>query len=131
MNLSTAEAVLCQISDNQTYVKTLHKLAVFDPSEILFPHSASALQKSKLLQILQANLPGWAPVQAIHRKYWDKTAGVNYVRDLAFMEDVEAIKVSIDGNFYATCCFAAVSLRLFCEGVFIFFFVFMSLSPRP
>jgi DNA mismatch repair protein MSH4 len=115
VNISTAEAVLCQIADNQTYVKTLHKLTVFDPSEILFASFAGGVQKSKLLQVLEGNLTGAAPVRAIHRKYWDETTGVTYVQNLAFIEDVEAIKVSIGGNFYATCCFAAVSRRFFCD----------------
>lgn len=105
--------MLCQIADNQTYVKTLHKLTVFDPSEILFASFVGGVQKSKLLQVLEGNLTSGAPVRALHRKYWDETAGVTYVQDLAFTEEVESIKVSIGGNFYATCCFAAVSGFLF------------------
>ena len=112
INLTTAEAVLCQISDNQTYVKTLHKLHVFDPSEILFPQATNALQKSKLQQILETSLDTGSPVFAVARKYWDKTEGLQCVENYAFEEDVQAIKVSIGGNFYASCCFAAVSALL-------------------
>jgi DNA mismatch repair protein MSH4 len=109
VNLSTTEAVLCQIVDNQTYVKTLHKLHVFEPSEILIVSTSFAPSKSKLLQILEANLVVETTITALGRKFWDETAGLDYIHNLAFKEDVEAVKVSIGGNFYATCCLAAVS----------------------
>lgn len=108
INLSTMEAVLCQIVDSQTYARTLHKLRVLEPSEILVPDTALAPTKSKLLQVLEANLDVDAPIQPIHRKYFSETSGLEYVQRLAFKEDVEAIKVSVDGNFFATCCLAAV-----------------------
>ena len=106
VNLSTTEAVLCQICDSQTYVRTLHKLFVFEPSEILFM-STAANPKSKLYSIVETNVPQ-CPISVIDRKYWSETTGVEYIQQLAFKQDVEAIKVSIGGNYFATCCIAAV-----------------------
>lgn len=106
VNLTTAEAVLCQISDNQTFLHTLHKLAVYQPSEVLFMNTAVQL-KSKLYSFVEANHPHLL-LSSADRRYWSETAGVDYIQQLAFKQDVEAIKVSIGGNFYATCCFAAV-----------------------
>ena len=108
VNLSTAEAVLCQISDTQTFPRTVHKLWVFEPTEILFMTTA-AQPKSKLYSIVETNLPQLR-ITVIDRKYWSETAGVEYIQKLAFKQDVEAIKVSVGGNFYATCCIAAVCL---------------------
>ena len=105
VNIDSAEAVLCQISDNQTFVRTVQKLTVYKPTEILFMNTA-AQPKSKLYLIIETNLPYQLTV--IDRKYWSETAGVEYIQHLAFKQDMEAIKVSIGGNFYATCCFAAV-----------------------
>ena len=107
VNLSTTEAVLCQIADNQTYVRTLHKLHVLEPSEIFIPNTA-ATPKSKLYQVLETNLDFDAPLTPLSRRYWDEASGNEYIEKLAFTEDVEAIKVSIGGNFFATCCLAAV-----------------------
>ena len=107
VNLSTTEAVLCQIADNQTYVRTLHKLHVLEPSEIFIPNTAAA-PKSKLFQVLETNLDFDAPLTPLSRRYWDEASGNEYIEKLAFTEDVEAIKVSIGGNFFATCCLAAV-----------------------
>ncbi len=106
VNLSTAEAVLCQISDSQTFPRTVHKLWVFKPTELLFMTTA-AQPKSKLYSIVETNLPQ-IRVTVVDRRYWSETAGVEYIQKLAFKQDVEAVKVSVGGNFYATCCFAAV-----------------------
>lgn len=73
VNLSTAEAVLCEIADNQTFVKTLHKLHVFDPSEVLVA-STPQEQTSKFRQVLAANLSSASPINGIARKYWDESS---------------------------------------------------------
>ncbi|KAL8973963.1 MAG: hypothetical protein Q9197_001792 [Variospora fuerteventurae] len=106
VNLGTTEAVLCQISDNQTFTRTVHKLVVYRPTEILFMTTA-AQPKSKLFSIVEHNLQDYR-LTVIDRKYWSETAGLEYIQRLAFKQDVEAIKVSVGGNFYATCCIAAV-----------------------
>ncbi|KAI4283437.1 MAG: hypothetical protein L6R38_002159 [Xanthoria sp. 2 TBL-2021] len=106
VNLSTTEAVLCQISDNQTFTRTIHKLVVYEPTELLFMTTA-AHPKSKLFNIVEYNIPNLR-ITVIDRKYWSETTGLEYIQHLAFKQDVEAIKVSVGGNFYATCCIAAV-----------------------
>ena len=108
MNLGTAEAVLSQIVDNQSYVKTLHKLAVLDPTTILVPQTA-VQPTSKLMHILQANLSDKVHVQDAPRKFWDEAAGVDYIHQFALEDEVEALTVSIGGNFFAICSLAAVS----------------------
>ena len=106
VNLSTAEASLCQISDNQTYARTVQKLQVYDPSEILVMNTA-ANPKSRLLSLVETNLN--AHITQVERKFWAENPGIDYIQQLAFKQDVEAIKVSVGGNYYATCCLAAVS----------------------
>lgn len=107
VNLSTTESVLCQIVDNQTYVRTLHKLMVFQPSKLLIASTAIHPNKSMLYLMIETNIPELL-ITPIDRKYWGETTGVEYIQQLAFKEDVEAIKVAIGGNYFATCCLAAV-----------------------
>ena len=109
VNLSTAEASLCQISDNQTFPRTLQKLQVYDPTEILFMNTA-ANPKSRLLSLVETHLN--TRVTYVERKFWAEIAGIEYIQQLAFKQDVEAIRLSVDGNYYATCCLAAVSTRV-------------------
>jgi DNA mismatch repair protein MSH4 len=60
-----------------------------------------------MYNILEKEVPG-SRLTALDRKYWSEAAGLEYIQQLAFVEDVEAIKVAIGGNYFATCCLAAV-----------------------
>lgn len=104
VNLSTAETVLCQICDSQTYVKTITKIRVFEPTEILFMNTT---KDSKLYYIVQENVPD-TTFTFQDRRFWSERTGHEYVDRLAFPEDVESIKVILGGNYFAACCFAAV-----------------------
>lgn len=109
VNLDTWEAILCQICDTQTYVRTTQKLAIRSPSEVLIMRSA-ADPKSKLVSILEENLEELdCIVRVLDRTYWAEATGVEYIQQLAFAADVEAIKSSMAGSYFAVCCFAAVS----------------------
>ncbi|OOO12884.1 DNA mismatch repair protein MutS domain protein [Aspergillus oryzae] len=104
INLSTAEAVLCQICDSQTYVKTVTKIGVFEPTEILFMNTA---KDSKLFYIIQENIQE-TTFTFLDRRDWSEKTGHEYVDRLAFPEDIESIKITLGGNYFAACCFAAV-----------------------
>ena len=108
VNLTTTEAVLCQFADTQTYARTCHKIKVFNPTEIIYMSTAV---ESKLLSILSENLEVDKfdiLMTSIDRRYWSETSGFEYVQHLAFPDDLESLKVSVGGNYFATCCFAAV-----------------------
>jgi len=112
VNISTGEAVLSQICDNQFYAKTLNKLLVFDPSEVLIVSTSGPPNpKSMIYQLIEINILG-AKIITVDRRYWSEAAGLDYIQQLAFVEDVEAIKVAIGGNYFATCCLSAVSYML-------------------
>ncbi|KAH7417464.1 DNA mismatch repair protein-like protein MutS [Cadophora sp. MPI-SDFR-AT-0126] len=107
VNITTGEAVLSQICDNQFYARTINKLYVFDPTEILIVStSGPPNKKSNMYSIVEENIIS-SRIITVDRKYWSETAGLDYIQDLAFTEDIGAIKVAIGGNYFATCCFAA------------------------
>jgi len=108
INATTNEAVLSQICDSQFYVKTVHKIEIYGPSVILMVNTAFPPNpKSNLLSILEERLPGTA-IEALDRKYWSETSGLEFIQTLSFREDLDAIRVAIQGNYYATCSFSAV-----------------------
>jgi DNA mismatch repair protein MSH4 len=107
MNLDAAEATLCQISDNQSYVRTLQKLRVYEPSIILVPRYGNN-SSSTLHHSISETLGDGSPLQDIEHSYFSEAAGLDYIKQYAFAEDVAAMKHSSSGNFYAVCCFAAV-----------------------
>ncbi|KAJ5280597.1 hypothetical protein N7478_005969 [Penicillium angulare] len=105
INLATAEVVLCQMCDSPTYVKAVTKIGVFEPNEILFMNTAP---DSKLRFIIQENLPD--PIFTfLDRRYWSDKAGHEYLDRLAFPDEADSLKVTLGGNYFAACCFAAVS----------------------
>ncbi|KAF3159392.1 MutS protein msh4 [Orbilia oligospora] len=107
VNVSTAECTLCEICDSQTYVRTLHKLAVFDPLEILIPETILPPRTSKIPGIIQENLPG-ARLTTLPRKYYNENIGMDYISRLSFKSEAESVQVAISGKFYAISAAAAV-----------------------
>lgn len=109
VNLDTGEAILCQISDSQTYVRTLHKLRVLGPTEILIVSTASS-PKSKLFSIIEENLEDiQSTLTLLDRRYWAEATGQEYIQQYALKDEVEGIKIATTGKYYAVCCIAAVS----------------------
>lgn len=107
INLDTGEAVLSQLNDSQTYVRTTHKLMVFGPSDVLMVHGA-AEPKSKLFSIIEDNLDNLdSKITLIDRKHFAENTGLEYIQQFAFRQDVESIRTAVTGNYYAVCCFAA------------------------
>ncbi|KAJ5716975.1 hypothetical protein N7488_002621 [Penicillium malachiteum] len=99
-----SEVVLCQFCDSPTYVKAVTKIAVFEPSEILFMNTAN---DSKLRRMIQENLSD--PIfTLLDRRYWSDKTGLEYLNRLAFPDDADSLKLALGGNYFAACCFAAV-----------------------
>ncbi|EFR03552.1 DNA mismatch repair protein mutS [Nannizzia gypsea CBS 118893] len=105
VNLSTSEAVLSQICDSQTYARTIHKLAVFEPTEVLLMNTSKE-PSSKLYAAVGENLSHIRTV-TVDRKYWSEQNCHDYVERLSFKEDTETIKMALEGSYFSACCFAA------------------------
>ncbi|KAH6608512.1 DNA mismatch repair protein [Trichoderma cornu-damae] len=107
VNLSIGEATLSQICDNQSYVKTIHKLQLVSPSRIVFmPSACPPNEPSTFFSLVQQLIPE-ADVTSYERSAWSETAGIDYIEYLAPEGDVGPIKVAIQGKYYAICCFSA------------------------
>lgn len=95
---------------------------MYEPSTILIVNTAfPPTPKSNLVSIIEEELPD-ITIEPLDRKYWSEGAGLEFIQALVFREDVEAINVAIEGNFYATCSFAAVgSIFSWCMIVLLIF----------
>ncbi|KAG9991175.1 hypothetical protein KCU78_g19768, partial [Aureobasidium melanogenum] len=40
-------------------------------------------------------------------RYWAETTGIEFIEQFGFIQDVDSIKMSVDGNYFSVCCFAA------------------------
>ncbi|KPM34986.1 MutS 4 [Neonectria ditissima] len=107
VNVSIGEVVLSQICDNQSYVKTIHKIQMSAPSHILFMSTACAPSAPSTLCSLVQELVPEAQVDGLDRSAWSETEGLEYIQSLAFKDDIEPLKVATHGKFYAISSFAA------------------------
>lgn len=110
IHISTGEVVLSQISDNQFYVRTIHKLQMHEPSRIIMlATSCPPYPPSTLYSLIDEHVPQTRLVP-MDRRSWSEASGLEFLQRLASKEDAESIKVVIEGNFYITCSLAAVSM---------------------
>ncbi|KAH6958164.1 muts domain V-domain-containing protein [Fusarium avenaceum] len=107
VNVSIGEVVISQICDNQSYVKTIHKIQLSAPSRILFMSTACPPNNPSTLFSLVQNLIPEAQIDALDRSAWSETEGLEYIHNLAFKDDIEPLKVATKGKFYAISSFAA------------------------
>ncbi|KAL9096095.1 MAG: hypothetical protein Q9165_001618 [Trypethelium subeluteriae] len=71
--------------------------------------STAANPKSKLFCTIEDHLDAFnGSIILLDRRYWAENAGFDYIQQLAFSEDIEAIKLAIGTNYFAVCCIAAV-----------------------
>lgn len=111
VNLTTGEAVLSQFCDNQFYARTLHKIEVFEPSEVLIVSSSAVPNaKTKMFDLVRENISvvQGIKVSSFDRKHFSETAGLDYVRQLSFVKERQSLELVLEGNFFAVCSFAAV-----------------------
>ncbi|KAI8409314.1 hypothetical protein FOFC_09150 [Fusarium oxysporum] len=112
VNVSLGEAVISQICDNQSYVKTIHKIQLSAPSRILFMTTACPPNNpSTLFSLIQDLIPE-TQIDAMERSAWSETEGLEYIHNLAFKDDIKPLKVATQGKFYAISSLAAVSNEL-------------------
>ncbi|CAJ0549703.1 Ff.00g033160.m01.CDS01 [Fusarium sp. VM40] len=107
VNVSIGEVIISQICDNQSYVKTIHKIQLSAPSRILFMSTACPPNNPSTLFSLVQNLIPEAQIDALDRSAWSETEGLEYIHNLAFKDDIEPLKVATKGKFYAISSFAA------------------------
>ncbi|EXK32498.1 DNA mismatch repair protein MSH4 [Fusarium oxysporum f. sp. melonis 26406] len=107
VNVSLGEAVISQICDNQSYVKTIHKIQLSAPSRIIFMTTACPPNNpSTLFSLIQDLLPE-TQIDAMERSAWSETEGLEYIHNLAFKDDIKPLKVATQGKFYAISSLAA------------------------
>ncbi|KAJ4269891.1 MutS protein msh4 [Fusarium torreyae] len=107
VNVSIGEVVISHICDNQSYVKTIHKIQLSAPSRILFMSTACPPNNPSTLFSLVQDLIPEVQIDSMDRSAWSETDGLEYIHNLAFKDDIEPLKVATHGKFYAISSFAA------------------------
>ncbi|XP_041374859.1 mutS protein homolog 4-like isoform X2 [Gigantopelta aegis] len=108
LNLKSPVLVLSQFSDSQTYVKTVTKLQILQPLEIIMPNTAcESGNMSKLFKLITDHFQ-YTSVSTVQRKYFNETKGLQYIRQLCLSE-CQAIEMEVSAKYY---CLAATAALL-------------------
>lgn len=106
-NLATGEITLSTILDSQTYVRTIHKIHVFEPVEILAPNQYLNPNPNKLSVILQSNVSQEIKFVGVDKRNFNQTDGMESVEKLAFERDITYLKEELRDKHHALCALAA------------------------
>ncbi|KDQ55011.1 hypothetical protein JAAARDRAFT_181849 [Jaapia argillacea MUCL 33604] len=112
LDKDTGRAILVQLADCQTYVKTLHQMHLHSPSLIIIPDTflgltdaslASSTKRSSstslLVRCIQEEFPG-VPIETILRKYWNEKVGLEFIHQLCVEDDERAATLVAASNKY-------------------------------
>lgn len=73
---------------------------------VLFP---STLAESKMLMFLNAEMPQNVELRNIDKRYFNENDGSGHLQQMALGDEIEPLKVAVEGKFYALCAFSGVS----------------------
>ncbi|KAG0239065.1 MutS protein msh4 [Mortierella sp. GBA43] len=106
-NLCTSEVILCQIADSQTYVRTLQKLNLYEPSEILVLTSTVEPVCSKLVRIIKESLPS-CTITPTARRHFNDATGLHYIQKYIVKEGSASLLLGIPTKYFCLAATAAV-----------------------
>lgn len=105
--LGTNECVVCNIVDSQTYIRTLQKLDVFNPTEILMPAaSVTGPTKSKLCILIEQYFGG-AKLISTNRRDYNAPTGIEYLTKWVAPAEAESVSYELSTKYYTACSAAA------------------------
>ncbi|KAI9510622.1 muts domain V-domain-containing protein [Russula earlei] len=121
LDRDTGRAVLIQLVDCQTYLKTLHQMHLHNPILILIPDTFLSSKDnlgpssgnipsstSLLVQCIYDEFPG-VPVEPVLRKYWSEDAGLEFVSQLCVQDEERAATIlAVSRKYYALSAASAV-----------------------
>ncbi|KAJ8047643.1 MutS protein-like 4 [Holothuria leucospilota] len=98
---------LSQFSDSQTYVKVTTKIQIYQPLEIIMPHTAcDGGNMTKLYKVISDNFES-TPISTVQRKYFNETKGIQYVKQLC-ASDFSAVEMELSSKYYCLAAGAAL-----------------------
>ncbi|KAL5518469.1 MSH4 [Sanghuangporus vaninii] len=114
LDKDTGQVDLIQLTDCQTYVKTLHYLHLHCPSVVIVPDTflsdadasvnsstRHGVNASLLVQCIRCEFPH-VPIEPVLRKYWNEESGLHFVNQLtADSENRAATLLATSSKYYA------------------------------
>ncbi|KAL5005729.1 hypothetical protein ScPMuIL_016887 [Solemya velum] len=112
LDLKSPILTLSQFSDTTTYVKTITKLQILQPLEIILPNTACENgTMTKLFKLLNDQYQH-TNISTVQRKYFNETKGLQYVKQLCVAE-YNTVEMEVASRYY--CLAAAAALMKYVE----------------
>ncbi|CAG2192302.1 unnamed protein product [Mytilus edulis] len=112
INLKSPLLTLSQFSDTPTYVKTITKLQILLPVEIIMPNTAcESGNMTKLFTLVNDQFVNTS-LSAVQRKYFNEARGIQYVKQLCVPE-FSTVEMEVTSKYY--CLAAAAALVKYVE----------------
>ncbi|CCK71151.1 MutS family protein MSH4 KNAG_0G00950 [Huiozyma naganishii CBS 8797] len=108
LNFSTGELILSEFIDSQIFIRTVHKIQIYEPTEILLPNTSFSPTYSKLATILKLNTPDSVKISEVTSKYFNKQNGQDAISKYSIDEETKKVNLLhvLDKNF-ALCALSA------------------------
>ncbi|XP_044253002.1 mutS protein homolog 4-like isoform X2 [Tribolium madens] len=109
IDLSMPTLILCQMSDSQSYINTLTKINILNPSDIIVP-STFLESNSRLIESLKTKFPN-IKILGIPRKTFNKTNGMERILELC-LPSINTICIGLQHKYYALAAASALTTYL-------------------
>ncbi|KAK4879853.1 hypothetical protein RN001_007999 [Aquatica leii] len=107
INISHSTLILCQISDTQSYVNTLTKINIFNPTEILIPMTfVESFTTNRLFEKVKAQFNN-VKITGVNRSTFSRNLGMQYVKQLC-VTNMNSVLLVLQHRYYALAAAAAL-----------------------
>lgn len=62
------------------------------------------------MMFLQAEMPPNVELRDVDKRHFSESDGSGHLQKMALGDEIEPLKVAVDGKFYALCAFSGVSI---------------------
>ncbi|CCD26113.2 MutS family protein MSH4 NDAI_0G03360 [Naumovozyma dairenensis CBS 421] len=114
LNYSTGKMILSDFMDSQIFIRTVHKIQIHQPTELLLPSSSLSPNVSKLATILKFNISETVKISEASSKFFDPHEGLAAISKYAIKdkddteEHVRIVEELIDKTFALSATAASI-----------------------
>lgn len=111
INCNTGQMYLSDFMDSQIYIRVVHKLQIYQPTEILIPSSSLAPTVSKLATMIKFNVAETVKIEEGSRKCFNSQDGLAAITKYLMDDTKKDLKIEeiIDKTFALCAASAAIS----------------------
>ncbi|XP_070186875.1 mutS protein homolog 4-like [Littorina saxatilis] len=107
IDLKSPVLTMSQFSDTPRYSKTINKLQILKPLEIVLPNTAcESGNATKLFQMISEQFQN-STISTVQRRYFNETKGLQYINQLC-LSDYRTVEMEVAAKYYCLATAAAL-----------------------